>query len=142
MMNRVAINGFGRIGRLCLRGMLQRHRDTLSVVAVNDMADPQTNAHLFQYDTNYGVFAGSVETGEGMIRIDGQEIRAFNQKDPWNQPDMISSSTGRFLFGDSYMRNMVLWAIPLALARHSPSVARMIRRLGAPGHVKALSHAG
>jgi glyceraldehyde 3-phosphate dehydrogenase len=105
MTARVAINGFGRIGRLCLRGMLQRHRDTLSVVAVNDMADPQTNAHLFQYDTNYGVFAGSVETGEGMIRIDGQEIRAFNQKDPSKLPwknlgvDIVIESTGVFIDG-------------------------------------------
>jgi len=105
MPARVAINGFGRIGRLCLRGMLQRHRDTLSVVAINDMADPQTNAHLFQYDTSYGVFAGTVETGEGMIRIDGQEIRAFNQKDPSKLPwknlgvDFVIESTGVFTDG-------------------------------------------
>ncbi len=105
MMNRIAINGFGRIGRLCVRSMLQRHRDTLSVVAVNDMADPQTNAHLFQYDTNYGVFPGTVETGEGMIRIDGREIRTFNQKDPAKLPwkalgvDIVIESTGVFTDG-------------------------------------------
>ena len=102
MTARIAINGFGRIGRLCLRGMLQRHKDNLSVVAVNDMADPATNAHLFQYDTNYGPFTGSVEAGEGTIRIDGQEIRVLNQKDPsqlpWKQlgVDIVIESTGIF----------------------------------------------
>jgi glyceraldehyde 3-phosphate dehydrogenase len=102
MTARVAINGFGRIGRLCLRGMLERHKDNLSVVAVNDMADPATNAHLFQYDTNYGPFTGSVEAGEGAIRIDGREIRVLNQKDPsqlpWKQlgVDIVIESTGIF----------------------------------------------
>ncbi|MGH7830091.1 MAG: glyceraldehyde 3-phosphate dehydrogenase NAD-binding domain-containing protein, partial [Candidatus Binatia bacterium] len=58
MSKRVAINGFGRIGRLCLRAMLQRHKESLFVVGLNDMADLQTNAHLFQYDSNYGTFPG------------------------------------------------------------------------------------
>jgi glyceraldehyde 3-phosphate dehydrogenase len=106
MTARVAINGFGRIGRLCLRGMLQRHKNNLSVVAINDMADPETNAHLFQYDTNYGAFPGAVEIGEGALRIDGQEIRAFNQKDPSKLPwknlgvDIVIESTGVFTDGN------------------------------------------
>jgi glyceraldehyde 3-phosphate dehydrogenase len=105
MTARIGINGFGRIGRLCLRGMLQRHKDTLSVVAINDMADPATNAHLFQYDTNYGPYAGSVEAGEGTIRIDGQEIRVLAQKDPSQLPwknlgvDIVIESTGIFTDG-------------------------------------------
>ena len=60
MPSNVAINGFGRIGRLALRAMLQRHKDELKVVAINDMADLHTNAHLFRYDSTYGVFPGSV----------------------------------------------------------------------------------
>ncbi len=105
MTARIAINGFGRIGRLCLRAMLQRHKDFLSVVAINDMADLQTNAHLFQYDSTYGPFAGSVETGEGTLRIDGQEIRVLNQKDPSRLPwkslgvDIVIESTGVFTDG-------------------------------------------
>jgi glyceraldehyde 3-phosphate dehydrogenase len=105
MTTRVGINGFGRIGRLCLRGMLERHKDLLSVVAVNDMADPATNAHLFKYDTTYGVFAGSVEAGEGSIRIDGREIRVLNEKDPAKLPwknlgvDIVIESTGVFTDG-------------------------------------------
>jgi glyceraldehyde 3-phosphate dehydrogenase len=58
MIARVAINGFGRVGRLCLRSMLERHRDHLSVVALNDLADLKTNAHLLQYDSSYGPFTG------------------------------------------------------------------------------------
>ena len=60
MTSRVAINGFGRIGRLSLRAMLERHKKDLTVVAVNDMADLKTNAHLFRYDSNYGVYPGKV----------------------------------------------------------------------------------
>lgn len=51
---RVAINGFGRIGRQVLKALLERHPGVVDVVAINDLADPKTNAHLFRYDTNYG----------------------------------------------------------------------------------------
>jgi glyceraldehyde-3-phosphate dehydrogenase/erythrose-4-phosphate dehydrogenase len=59
MPRNVAINGFGWIGRLALRAMLQRHKDELKIVAINDMADLHTNAHLFRYDSTYGVFPGN-----------------------------------------------------------------------------------
>jgi glyceraldehyde-3-phosphate dehydrogenase/erythrose-4-phosphate dehydrogenase len=68
MSTKVAINGFGRIGRLALRAMLERHKQELTVVAVNDMADLQTNAHLFRYDSTYGMFPGQIETGEGGLK--------------------------------------------------------------------------
>ncbi|MGH7835062.1 MAG: glyceraldehyde 3-phosphate dehydrogenase NAD-binding domain-containing protein, partial [Candidatus Binatia bacterium] len=64
-MTRVAINGFGRIGRLCLRGMLENHKKNYTVVAINDLADLKTNAHLFRYDSTYGQFPGEIKTGEG-----------------------------------------------------------------------------
>jgi len=102
MAVRVAINGFGRIGRLGLRAMLERHKQELNVVAINDMADLQTNAHLFRYDSNYGIFPGQVEVGEGVLRIDGRNIAVLNQKDParlpWRQlnVDIVIESTGVF----------------------------------------------
>src|SRR2546428_4654372 len=102
MAARVAINGFGRIGRLGLRAMIERHKKDLIVVAVNDMADLHTNAHLFRYDTNYGVFPGKVEVGEGTLRMDGWNIAVFNQKDPSRLPwgklgvDIVIESTGVF----------------------------------------------
>lgn len=105
MTTRIAINGFGRIGRLCLRSMLQRHKNLLSVVAVNDMADLETNAHLFQYDSTYGTFNGSLEVGEGILRVDGWEIAVLNQKDPSRLPwknlgvDVVIESTGFFTDG-------------------------------------------
>ena len=102
MTARVAINGFGRIGRLTLRTMIERHRTNLTVVAINDMADLRTNAHLFRYDSTYGKFPGKVEIGEGVLQIDGLNISAVNQKDPsrlpWRQlnVDIVIESTGVF----------------------------------------------
>ena len=102
MTARVAINGFGRIGRLGLRTILERHKKDLTVVAINDMADLPTNAHLFRYDSTYGIFPGTVEVGEGILKIDGKNISVMNQKDPsrlpWKQlrVDIVIESTGVF----------------------------------------------
>jgi glyceraldehyde 3-phosphate dehydrogenase len=102
MKTRIGINGFGRIGRLTLRTLLQRHKDSLDVVAVNDMTDLETNAHLFQYDSTYGPFSGSLETGEGVLKVDGWNISILNQKDPSKLPwknlgvDIVIESTGVF----------------------------------------------
>jgi glyceraldehyde 3-phosphate dehydrogenase len=82
--------------------MLERHKTNLSVVAINDMADLQTNAHLFRYDSTYGIFPGQLEVGEGILKIDGLNISAINQKDPsrlpWKQlnVDIVIESTGVF----------------------------------------------
>jgi len=102
MAARVAINGFGRIGRLCLRSMLERHKGHLNVVAVNDMSDLATNAHLFQYDSTYGAFPGKLEIGEGMLKVNGWNIAVLSQKDPSRLPwknlgvDIVIESTGVF----------------------------------------------
>ena len=105
MIARVAINGFGRVGRLCLRSMLERHKGELSVVALNDLADLQTNAHLFQYDSTYGPFSGKLEIGKGILKLDGWQINVFNYKDPSRLPwkslgvDIVIESTGVFTDG-------------------------------------------
>ena len=105
MPTKLAINGFGRIGRLVLRTLLQRHKTDLSVVAVNDMADVKTNAHLFRYDSTYGVHPGTVETGDGIMKIDGRAIAVLNQKDPTRLPwkdlgvDIVIEATGVFTDG-------------------------------------------
>ena len=102
MTTRVGINGFGRIGRQSLKAMLERHPDDLEVVAVNDLAPTATNAHLFKYDSTYGRFDGEVSWGEGVIRIDGHEIRTFSEKDPAALPwgdlevEIVIESTGVF----------------------------------------------
>ncbi len=105
MSTKIAINGFGRIGRLALRAMLERHKQEIAVVAVNDMADLQTNAHLFRYDSTYGIFPGRIETDEGVLKIDDWEIIVLNQKDPPRLPwqalgvDIVIESTGVFTDG-------------------------------------------
>jgi glyceraldehyde 3-phosphate dehydrogenase len=104
-MARVGINGFGRIGRQVLKAIIERHPDTLEVVAVNDLSDVKTNAHLFKYDTNYGRFPGEVKAGEGRFFVNGREIVNFASKDPaaipWDEAgvDIVVESTGLFTSG-------------------------------------------
>jgi len=103
MRTQVAINGFGRIGRQVLKRLLEDASDTLEVVAINDLFDPQTNAHLFKYDSNYGIYKGDVDVNEaGNLVIDGNEIKVFAEKDPGNLPwkdlgvDIVFECTGIF----------------------------------------------
>jgi glyceraldehyde 3-phosphate dehydrogenase len=102
MHAKLAINGFGRIGRLALRAIIERHKTDLTVVAINDMADLRTNAHLFRYDSTYGIFPGKVEVGEGVLKVDDWQIAVLNQKEPSRLPwkalgvDIVIESTGVF----------------------------------------------
>ena len=102
MATRVGINGFGRIGRQVLRAALERYPEALEVVAVKYLADAETNAHLFKYDTNYGTYPGSVETSDGSLIVDGVEVKAFSQRDPSQIPwgdvgaELVVESTGIF----------------------------------------------
>ena len=102
MAKRVGINGFGRIGRQVLRATMERHQDRLEVVAVNDLADAATNAYLFKYDTNYGVYPGTVEAQNSSLVIDGHPIRVFAERDPAKIPwaelgvELVVESTGIF----------------------------------------------
>jgi len=102
MTTRIAINGFGRIGRQTLRAVRERHPDSLEVVAVNDLAPTATNAHLFRYDSTYGRYPGTVEEGDGEIVVDGHHIRTYSEKDPAALPwgefgvEIVVESTGVF----------------------------------------------
>ena len=104
-LTKVAINGFGRIGRLVLRTLLERCKTELAVVAINDMADLKTNAHLFRYDSTYGRYPGKVECTDGAMNVDGQTIAVLNQKDParlpWKQlgVEIVIEATGVFTDG-------------------------------------------
>ncbi|SFK83610.1 glyceraldehyde-3-phosphate dehydrogenase (NAD+) [Salinicoccus halodurans] len=99
-MVRVAINGFGRIGRLAAR-VIQNY-DDIQVVAVNDLTDDDFLAHLMKYDTTQGRFEGELEQIEGGFKINGQEVKSFNQKDPAQLPwgdldiDIVLECTGFF----------------------------------------------
>ena len=102
MPTRIGINGFGRIGRQVLRALLERHPNELQVAAVNDLTDNATNAHLFKYDTNYGIYPGSVCPTESGISVDGNEIKVLSDRDPSNLPwadlgiEIVVESTGIF----------------------------------------------
>ncbi|MEW6070525.1 MAG: type I glyceraldehyde-3-phosphate dehydrogenase, partial [Candidatus Thermoplasmatota archaeon] len=101
---RVGINGFGRIGRLTLRAALENKN--IDVVAVNDIADAKTLAHLFKYDSVYGIFNGEVSYKENSIVVNGKEIKALAQKDPALLPwkdlgiEVVVESTGLFTDAD------------------------------------------
>jgi glyceraldehyde 3-phosphate dehydrogenase len=102
MVTRVGINGFGRIGRLTLRTINQYHRDRLEVVAINDLTDTKTNAHLMKWDSVYGRYPGEVGHSDSAIILDGREIRVISERDPGAIPwknygvDIVIESTGLF----------------------------------------------
>jgi len=99
---KIGINGFGRIGRLVLRTLKARHPDELEVVAVNDLFDAATNAHLLKYDSTYGAYEGTVEVKDGHLVVDGKTITVTAEKDlnniKWAEMgvDIVIESTGLF----------------------------------------------
>ncbi|MBU4310523.1 type I glyceraldehyde-3-phosphate dehydrogenase [bacterium] len=99
-MVKVGINGFGRIGRLALKAGLERKG--LDFIAVNDLTDAKTLAHLFKYDSTFGIFSGKVEAKDNTLIIDGKEIKVFKEKDPASLPwrelgvEVVIESTGMF----------------------------------------------
>ena len=100
MVTRVAINGFGRIGRCFLRA--SKGYQEFEVVAINDLTDAKTLAHLLKYDSVHGIFAADIKTGEGSITVDGREIKILAMTEPEKLPwkdlgvDIVIESTGRF----------------------------------------------
>ena len=102
MTTKIGINGFGRIGRLTLRTINQYHKGKLEVVAVNDLTDTKTNAHLLKWDSTYGPYPGKVEASEEAIIVDGKEVKVLSERDPGSIPwrdygvDIVLESTGLF----------------------------------------------
>jgi glyceraldehyde 3-phosphate dehydrogenase len=105
MVTKVGINGFGRVGRQALRIARERYPEELEVVAINDLFDPATNAHLFKHDTNYGIYPGSVEVVGNDLVVDGEKIRVLAERDPGQLPwaelgvQIVIESTGVFREG-------------------------------------------
>ncbi len=102
MATKIAINGFGRIGRQVTKALLEGYPNEFDLVAVNDLSDVNTNAHLFKYDTNYGTFAGTVEVDGGDIILNGDRVKVLSERDPSKLPwaemgvDIVVESTGIF----------------------------------------------
>src|SRR5437867_8969705 len=101
MSARIAINGFGRIGRQFLKAVLERHPE-LEIVAINDLADPKMHALLFKHDSNYGTFKGDVSATADSLVVDGRTIKVLQERDPAKLPwkalevDIVVESTGFF----------------------------------------------
>jgi glyceraldehyde 3-phosphate dehydrogenase len=100
MALRVAINGFGRIGRMVLRHAIREKN--IQIVAINDLSEPKILAHLFKYDSVHGAFSGKVETGDGLMIVNGKPIKIFAVKNPDELPwkseaiDVVLEATGHF----------------------------------------------
>ncbi|MGE0715157.1 MAG: type I glyceraldehyde-3-phosphate dehydrogenase [Alphaproteobacteria bacterium] len=112
MAIRLAINGFGRIGRLVMRALAESGRKDLVVVGINDLGPVETNAHLLRYDSVHGRFPLEVKTGEGMIEVDGQKIRVTAERDPAKLPwkdlgvDIALECTGVFTKRDGAAKHL------------------------------------
>lgn len=102
MATKIAINGFGRIGRQVTKALFEVHPGEFDLVAVNDLSDVDMNAHLFKYDSNYGPFKGDVRVDGGDILINGDRVKVLSEKDPSKLPwgdlgvDIVVESTGIF----------------------------------------------
>ena len=102
-MTKIGINGFGRIGRLILRALLENYRDKIQVVAINDLGSIETNAHLIKYDSTHGTLNHDVKTSKDGFEISNQKIKVFAEKDPAKIPwgnvgaDVVLECTGIFL---------------------------------------------
>ncbi|HEX9754087.1 MAG TPA: type I glyceraldehyde-3-phosphate dehydrogenase [Gemmatimonadales bacterium] len=111
-MTRIAINGFGRIGRNVVRATHQMGVTGLDLVAVNDLTDAKTLAHLLKYDSVHGRYAGTVEADGAGLVIDGKQVRVLAEKDPGALPwkdlgvDIVLESTGRFTDRDSAAKHL------------------------------------
>ena len=111
-MTRVAINGFGRIGRLVARAMLERGDSSLELVTINDLADAESNAHLFKRDSVHGAFPGEVRAEGQDLVVNGKRIRVTAEKDPGKLPhgdqgvDLVLECTGFFTDRESAQKHI------------------------------------
>ena len=102
-MIKIGINGFGRIGRLVLRAILENYNKKIQVVAINDLGSIETNAHLIKYDSTHGILSSNVETSKDGFIINNQNIKVFAEKNPENIPwknagaEIVLECTGIFL---------------------------------------------
>ena len=102
-MVKIGINGFGRIGRLILRALLENYKGKIKVVGINDLGSVETNAHLIKYDSTHGILSHDVKTTNDGFQIGDQNIKVFAERDPAKLPwgkvgaDVVLECTGFFL---------------------------------------------
>ena len=102
-MVKIGINGFGRIGRLVLRAILDNYKDKIKVLGINDLGSVETNAHLIKYDSTHGILNNEIKTSKDSLQIDDQSVNVFAERDPEKLPwgkigvDIVLECTGLFL---------------------------------------------
>jgi glyceraldehyde 3-phosphate dehydrogenase len=144
MKTRVAINGFGRIGRLSFR--IAFERSDVSIVAINDLTDTKTLAHLLKYDTNYGEYNHKVDSDEKHIIVDGKKIPVFAEKDPAALPwaehkvDVVIESTGRFTKSEDAGLHLQAGAKRVVIS--APSKSEDVKTVVLGANDNELEHAG
>ena len=132
MTVKVAINGFGRIGRLVARAILERSDDNLELVAINDLADVEANALLFKYDSTHGRFHGEVTAGTDHIMVDGKKIAVTSQRDPGNLPhaamgiDIVLECTGFFQSKEASMPHITAGAKRVLISAPATGVDKTV----------------
>ena len=132
MALRVAINGFGRIGRLALRSMIEQNRSDIVVVGINDLGPVETNAHLLQYDSVHGRFPHEVTTGDGVMNAGNGDIRVTAERDPKNLPwgeldvDVVMECTGIFADAESAKAHLDAGAKRVLISAPAKNVEKTI----------------
>jgi len=132
MATRVAINGFGRIGRLVARAILERNDDDFELVSINDLADTKANALLFQYDSTHGRFPGSVEAADGEMIVNGKVIKVTAERDPANLPhaaqgiDIVMECTGFFQSDEASRPHLAAGARRVIISAPATGVSKTI----------------
>lgn len=127
---KVAINGFGRIGRGFFRLALQT--DNIQIVALNDLTDVKTLAHLLKYDSTHGVLSNEISTKGNSILVDGVEIPVFSQPNPQDLPwkemdvDVVLESTGRFLKNEQALQHVIAGAKKVLVSAPSPDAKTIV----------------
>ena len=122
MAVKVGINGFGRIGRLMFRAAVEEGAKEIEIVAVNDLTDAKTLAHLLKYDSTFGKFSGTVEAKESSLVVNGKEIKVFSQKDPalipWKDVGVkvVIESTGRFTDAEKAKAHITAGAVKVIIS--------------------------
>ncbi len=113
MAARVAINGFGRIGRLVFRAAMEAKRKDVEFVAINDLGSPQANAHLLTYDSVHGTYPGKVQAMKNAIKVDGRKVAVLSERDPAKLPwrdlgvDIVMECTGLFASKEAASAHLV-----------------------------------
>ena len=132
MATKVAINGFGRIGRLVARAILERDDHDLELVAINDLADTKSNALLFQYDSTHGRFPGSVEVGDDTITVNGQAIKVTSEREPGKLPhgdmgvELVLECTGFFQSDEAARPHIAAGAKKVLISAPAKGVSKTI----------------